>query len=475
MRSGLGAILLTGCFATGCLADNPPTGDGGSEGGSTATSEGTDAPSVDNMLGCAAGETCWLMFAAQTLDDRVEIFGGPAGSAPAYRGAINLDLKPGTDIGPLDEPFGMTLSDNGLHVITGHYPSRELGAMLTFPRTFFDDRDTSLIPVSDFFAGGGFSSGVVETRLGELEPIFSMPETLDGKVMVSVFANDLFAAEDSWVEPGKLAIVDADDPTDFALATLSGLDGGDCLGASQMVLLQDEQTAAVACDGNEAVAFLDLGDTSAAPADVASGITGTLCDLPFMNDRRARYLAHDGAGGVLLAMGPTPLNNSASQLFNVAADCGQIPIAVADADGQLGELVRFGDSHWLLARGAAAPDGERGIEVISPTGICNRLPGLEDAWSSEGDVLSPYALAVAPGGESLAIGAATSQIGATQDAVFGKVLWATLSGTNDPCTMTAEVTDLTDGGAGHAPAPLVGDTNTWRRSPSVVVIAEVEG
>ena len=477
MRSGLGATLA-GFFVASCLAENPSGAEsGGATTGDTDDSTGatTATPASDNMIGCPAGETCWVVLAAQTLDDRVEIFGAPAGGEPAYRGAIDLDLKPGTDLGPLDEPFGMVLSDTGLHVITGHYPTRELGAMLSFPSAFFDERDVELIPVADFFAGGAFSQGVVETRFDELEPIFALNRPLSGKLLVSVFANDLFASEETWTSPGKLAIVDANSPDDFALATLDGLEGGDCLGASQLVLLEDEQTAAVACDGNEAIAFLDLGDLSASPSDVAAGISGTLCDLPFQNDRRARYLAHDGAGGVLVGVGPTPLNATASQIFSVTSSCGLSPIEVADSDGQLGELVRFGDSHWLLAQGALAPDGARGVQVIGATGVCNTLPGLDAEWDTEGEPLSPYALQVAPDGEHLLIGAAPTQVGNAQNAIFGKVLWATLSGASDPCTMRATATDLTDGGTNHAPAPLAADTSTWRRSPSVVVLAQVEG
>ncbi|MEM6291896.1 MAG: hypothetical protein AAGA54_11545 [Myxococcota bacterium] len=455
-----------------CLPDNPS--------GSTETdaSDGADATtavdSADNMLGCDPGETCWVVLTAQTLDDRVEIFGGAAGNAPSYRGALDLDLKPGTELGPLDEPFGMSLSDTGLHVITGHYPTRELGAMLTFPTALFDEQ-SGTIDVDTFFTSGVFSEGVVETRFDEIEPIFALPQTVSGKVLVSVFANDLFAAEDTWIEPGKLAVVDAANPADFALATLSGLDGGDCLGASQVVLLENEQSAAVACDGNEAVAFLDLGDLSASPGDVAGGITGRICDLPFQNDRRARYLAHDGAGGVLLGLGPTPLNATTSQIYSVTSDCNLSPIDVADSDGQLGEIVRFDDTHWLLAQGAIAPQGVRGVQVVSPTGICNTLTGLEDAWSTEGDTISPYAIAVAPDGEHLAVGAGPSSIGNVQNSIYGKLLWVTLEGADDPCTMTAEFVDLTDGGGGRAPAPSVGDEATWRRGPNVVVIAEVTG
>ncbi len=473
MRLGLCGALLAGCVVSGCLADNPD----GSEGSATdGSSETTATVEVDNMLGCPAGESCWIVLVAQSLDDRVEVFGGLAGETPSYRGGIDLDLKPGTELGPLDEPFGMAISDNGLHVVTGHYPTRELGAMLTFPRAFFDDRDVALVPVNSFFTSGAFSEGVIETRFNELEPIFTMPETLGGKVLVSVFANDLFTGEEGWTTPGKLAIVDANNPADFALAELSGLTGGDCLGASQMVLLRDEQTAAVACDGNEAIAFLDLGDLSASPADAAAGITGTLCDLPFQNDRRTRYLAHDGAGGVLVAVGPTPLNDTASQLYNVTQTCGLAPIPVGTTDAQLGELVRFGDSHWLLAQGAIAPNGERGVRVVSETGeVCNALPGLDEAWDTEGNVLAPYALTVAPDGQHLAIGAAPSSVGTSASGIYGKLLWATLNGVDDPCTMTAKAVDLGTGAAGTAPAPLPGDPSTWRRGPNVVVVAQVEG
>ncbi|MBV1859062.1 MAG: hypothetical protein KUG77_11680 [Nannocystaceae bacterium] len=475
MRLGLGAALLLGYAVSGCLAENPS----GSEGSDTdgGSSETASTPQVDNMLGCPAGESCWVVLVAQALDDRVEVFGGLAGATPSYRGGIDLDLKPGTEIGPLDEPFGMALSEEGLHVITGHYPSVERGAMLTFPQAFFDERDAALIPDDSFFAGGAFSEGVVETRFEQTEPIFALSRPVSGKVLVSVFANDLFAIEDTWTIPGKLAVIDASNPADFALITLTGLEDGDCLGASQLILLGDEQTAAVACDGNEAIAFLDLGDMSGSPAEAAAGVTGKLCDLPFQEDRRTRYLAHDGAGGVLVGVGPTPLNGQiSSQLYNVTpANCGLSPISVGASDAQLGELVRFGESHWLLAQGALAPDGMRGVQVISSTGICNTLPGLDDAWQTEGNILAPYALAVAPGGEHLAIGAAPSSVGSGQNGIYGKVLWATLEGVEDPCTMTAQVVDLGDGGAGHGPAPLPADPSTWRRGPNVVVVAQVEG
>lgn len=476
MRLGLCGALLAGCVVSGCLADNPDGSEGSATDGSSEATEATAAVEVDNMLGCPAGESCWIVLVAQSLDDRVEVFGGLAGETPSYRGGIDLDLKPGTEQGPLDEPFGMVLSETGLHVITGHYPSIERGAMVSFPRAFFNDRDAALIPDISFFMGGAFTEGVVETRFEETEPIFALSRPVSGKLLVSVFANDLFAGEESWTSPGKLAVIDAANPSDFALATLTGLEGGDCLGASQLILLGDERTAAVACDGNEAIAFLDLGDLSASTADAAAGITGTLCDLPFSENRRVRYLAPDGGGGVLVGVGPTPTNATASQLFNVTpAACDFSPFPVGTTDAQLGELVRFGDSHWLLARGAFAPDGERGIQIINGSGaICNTLPGLEDAWETEGDTLSPYALAVAPDGEHLAVGAGPS-FGTGEDAIYGKLLWATLSGVEDPCTMSANVMDLTDGSAGRAPAPLPADPSTWRRGPNVVVVAQVEG
>lgn len=474
-------VAALACFvAASCLAENPSSG----IESSTESGDGTDTtavPASDTMIGCPTGETCWVVLAAQTLDDRVEIFGAPAGNEPAYRGAIDLDLKPGTMTGPLDEPFGMALSDTGLHVITGHYPSTDRGAMLTFPSAFFDGRDAALIPDDDFFMGGVFSQGIVETRFEELEPIFAFDRPLSGKLLVSVFANDLFAGEDTWTSPGKLAIVDAADPSDFALTTLSGLDGGDCLGASQLTLLQDNQTAAVACDGNEGVAFLDLGDLSRSPSEIASSISGRYCDLPFASDRRARYLAHSGNGGALIGVGPGITPSVSSQVFAVFPGpdgCTFNPIQIASMDGLLGELVEFGAGHWLLAQGAISPAGVRGVQVITGEdagSVCNTLPGLDDAWDTEGDILSPYALAVAPDGEHLLIGAAPTGGGMNVNASYGKILWATLSGTDDPCTMTAEVVDLTDGAAGHAPAPSPNDTTTWRRSPSVVTITEVVG
>ncbi|MGH1344474.1 MAG: hypothetical protein ACRBN8_23135 [Nannocystales bacterium] len=476
MRFGPGAALLLACAVPGCLPDNPSSDDATET--DNETSDTTSTPDVDNMLGCPAGESCVVVLVAQALDDRVEVFGGLAGGTPSYRGGIDLDLKPGTEVGPLDEPFGMALSDTGLHVITGHYPSLERGAMLTFPRAFFDDRDVALIADDSFFLGGAFSEGIIETRFEEAEPIFVLGRPVSGKVLVSVFANDLFANEESWTTPGKLAVVDASNPSDFAMATLTGLENGDCDGASELVLLRDEQTAAVACDGNEAVAFLDLGDLSAPTTDVAAGITGKLCDLPFLNNRRVRYLAHDGAGGVLVGVGPTPLNGLvASQLYNVTpATCGFVPIEVAPSDAHLGELVRFGDTHWLLARGALSSDGERGVQVVSNNGvICNTLPGLDEAWESEGNILAPYALAVAPDGTHLAIGAGPATTGNIENSIYGKVLWATLSGADDPCTMTAKPVDLGDGGAGHAPAPQPTDASTWRRAPNVVVVTQVEG
>jgi hypothetical protein len=54
------------------------------------------------------------------------------------------------------------------------------------------------------------------------------------------------------------------------------------------------------------------------------------------------------------------------------------------------------------------------------------------------------------------------------------VLWASLSGP-DPCSLAADVIDLTDGDPGHAPAPVEDDPATFRRGPNVVVIQELSG
>ena len=489
------ACALAGLLvASGCLPDNPDgelTSD--TETSSDADTDPTGSTETDGgaqgFLGCATGQTCTLLLVSETLDDRVEIF--EPGGYTAYRGSIALDLKPGSSSsdGTLDEPFGIALTGPALHVIAGHYPTREQGSLLSFSRDWLAGYDVgSTVPTEDYFTpGAGFIDQVVHTSFGELEPIFLNPRHVgglesgqNGRLLIGVFNNDLFTGDQNWTQIGKLAVVDVDDPTNFGVANLS-LEGGDCLGASQVVLLDGTQ-AAVACDGNEAIAFLDLGDVATGePQAAAAAITGTLCELPGpRNSKRVRYLAPTGTGGVIVQYGPSAVSTSpVGQIHTMGPDCvpPTLPVTVGDGTAQLGELVQFDPAHWLIASGGAGADAERGVFVIqggADLEVCAIIEGFD--WSTGGgQLLTPYGLAVAPDGEHLAVGAAPFDSGNANDGMLGKVLWATLSGTDDPCTMTATVEDLTDGAAGHAPASNPADPSTWRRGPNVVVIEEVQG
>jgi hypothetical protein len=91
------------------------------------------------------------------------------------------------------------------------------------------------------------------------------------------------------------------------------------------------------------------------------------------------------------------------------------------------------------------------------------------------EVIDPFALAVTSDGAHLAVGAGPRpSITSSAGVGYGKVLWASLAGA-DPCSLTADVIDLTDGGSGRAPAPLETDPPTFRRGPNVVVIQEIAG
>ena len=173
------------------------------------------------ILGCDDG-SCLLVLVSQTLDDRLEIFAPRDPEGQMYRGAIGLDLVPnecpGCGLGDngegrLDEPFGLALTPAGLHVVTGHYPTPELGSLLTFPREWFAERPAGeLVPESEFFAGGAFS-GIEALSLEQLEPIFVRP--VGGKLVIGTFNNSLIAPEETWSRPGRLLIVDPMDSWSF--------------------------------------------------------------------------------------------------------------------------------------------------------------------------------------------------------------------------------------------------------------------
>ncbi|MEM6989760.1 MAG: hypothetical protein AAF721_04670 [Myxococcota bacterium] len=484
MRSRL--ITLGLCAAMlGCPTDDAPA-DGTDTEGTGADETGTDGDGGAGgaFLGCGAGETCTLVLVSQTLDDRVEVF-APGGADP-YRGAIDVDLKPnvceGCELGDfadgrLDEPFGLTRTGGFLHVAVGHYPAPDSGSIVSFPLAMFESLAVgSTLSVADYFAGGSFEEPVVANGLGELEPIFVTRR--GARLLVGTFNNDLFATEDNWTMAGRLLILDAADPG--AAPGVVDLGSLGCNGASQVIDLGGSSVA-VACDGNEKVAVLDVGDLDAVSAsDGAAAVTGVACDIPgAMVDRRVRYLAADGQGGFLVAEGPTPLTlMSGARLWHFDGECQMLGLANIAGSGQIGEVVAFpGESPtWLVASAGVLDPTQRGVLVVRSAGatleVCQTLPGLDAAWMSDDGMLEPFALALTSDGSGLAIGAGPFQAPATGPG-YGKVVWADLAGTDDPCTMTATATDLTDGTI--APAVDAADPATYRRAPNVVELVEISG
>jgi hypothetical protein len=467
-----------------CLPDNPSDDTG-------TTDDTTGGPAQGGaVLGCPSGRTCTVVIASQTLDDRVEIFAPDDPDGVVYRGAIDLDLKPnecqGCGLGDyggdrLDEPFGVTLTADHLSVILGHYPSPELGTLVSFPLSFFGDREAgNTIARSEFFAGGQFD-GVQATPLEQLEPIFI--HRWGDKLLVSVFNNNLFQSEDGWTQPGRLLVFDAADPgAGFAIRDLDDLEGGACAGAAQIVTVADG-TLALACDGNEGIAFLSGAEPTGASVDeVAAGLQGTMCQLPSATSgRRVRYLAPDGVGGALVAEGGGATLLGGARLWTYDAACAMQGFAMLpDEDWQLGQVALLPgtpETTWLLASGAATATGHRGIHVVqggSSLQVCGLVAGFDESFvDGSGAALEPFALAPSRDGSHLAVGVAPLAAPMSGPG-YGKVLWAELSGLDDPCTLSAEVTDLTAGGSG-APEVDAADASTFRRAPLVVELFEVQG
>lgn len=471
-------------WGSACVGDDG-TSEGAGTGVDSETSVGAeDAVAGGDFLGCAEGQRCTLVLVSQTLDDRIEIF--DPGNASPYRGAIDLDLKPnvceGCELGDhadgrLDEPFGLVRAGGYLHVSVGHYPDPTHGTLVSFPLSMFEALTPgATLSVADYFDRGSFIKPTFAQELGELEPIFVT--AIGERVLIGVFNNDLFATEDTWMQPGKLLVVDAADPA----APLGEVDLGqyECNGAAQVVSL-GTTTLAVACDGNERVAVLDVPALQTTPpVDVGATITGTTCEIPgAMADRRVRYLAPDGSGGFVVAEGPTPLSlMSGSRLWHFDGSCQMLGLVSFSGAGQVGEVERFAGETptWLVATAGVLDPEQRGVHVVRSSGgsleICQTLEGFSAHWTTADGELEPFGLAVRSDGSGVAVGAGPFQP-ASAGPGFGKVLWAELEGVDDPCTMTATVTDLTDGA--FAPAVDPGDAATFRRAPHVVELVELRG
>lgn len=501
LRSSCLAPWLVGALAAGCLPENP-SNDGTSTSEGTADSTGgetDDGAAGGELLGCLPGG-CVMLLATQTLDDRVEVF-VPDHPDSAYRGAISMDLKPNecggcgpgdNGSGRLDEPFGLARSGGFLHVLTGHYPSRQEGSLVSFPLSVFEGyAPGTVVPVSDYFGSSQFIEPVFGRSLGEVEPIF-MHQHASGRLVVGVFNNDLFAGEDTWTQTGRILVIDPTDPTgEIGEVTLEGLDTGPCQGASQVVDLGSD-ILAVACDGNEGVAVLDgsnLAQGTVAEAAATLG-TGALCPIPgAIPGKRVRYLAPDGGAGTgfVVGEGPTPLDiNGSARLWHISTGCAPLGnVSLSDmgaaGDWQLGEIVRLpaADPTWLFASGSATAGGRRGIfvahEASGSLEVCpDPVAGFDASWDDgNGGTIEPFALAITSDGANLAVGAGPF-IADPAGVGFGKVLWASLSGA-DPCSLSASVTDLTNGDPGRAPLATAAEPLTFRRGPNVVVIQEIPG
>ncbi len=178
-------------------------------------------------------------------------------------------------------------------------------------------------------------------------------------------------------------------------------------------------------------------------------------------------------------MGPgVNANQDASgQVWHVDPACSALAPIVVGTDGTASptHILPFDDTHWLVASGGSGPDAKRGIYVVTAAlELCGPLPGFDEAWSTAVGELNPIALALTPGKE-LVVSAGPPAGVSAQDGVFGKVLWATLQGVDDPCSMSAEVTDLSDGILGHAPVVDPALPATHRSGGAVVLMAEVSG
>jgi len=469
-------LALVACNGGGSSDDEDPD-----TSGSADTTETGDTGMIPETgpLACPGGESCTIVIASQALDDRVEIFTA-RGSGPAYRGAIDLDLKPnpgGNNEGEnLDEPFGMTVSEAGLSLLLGHYPARNSGSLVVFPHEFLAGQEQgTTIPQSSFFAGGTFTAPVTDILLGEEEPIFAVQHP-SGRILVGAFENDLFAPETEWTNPGQLVVVDPA-TGEVGRKVLDPLGTGGCQGAWSIVALDDAvDTVALSCDGNDGAVVLDVsGIGQGSVADATAAVDGCFADVLFP-DKRVRSIAPDGEGGFLLVEHSTLADLQDGRFYRFDGECNPIG-AMTTFSGALFEIrqsVLFSTDagpRWLLASGLLP---EHGVHVVRDSGagpeVCGRLADLDASWTGDdGGEIHPYALALDRGHTGLAIGAGPPE--ALDDmAGYGRVLWAELDPSVDPCEASpvVSVTDLT----ASAPAVDAGDPATWRRGPNVVHIVQ---
>lgn len=472
MRAPWSSILL---FTVACLPDNPIVDDGDGE------SSETDGELVESgLLGCPSDSACTLVVVSQTIDDRVELFEA-VGPGPTYRGAIDLDLKPNPngDISGefLDEPYGLAWDGSALHVLVGHYPSRDVGSLLSFPAAELAAIESgTMLPHTDWFAGGEVTGlGVRLTTLARTEPQ-SMIEHPSGALLIAVFANDLMLPDAMWQAPSELLALGpfSGDANPEPRVAMPG-----CAGAWNVVALdEDTDAVALACDGDERVAILD----TAALGEDGSGSASPRCvgEIPF-SDKRVRYLAPDGLGGVVVGEHPPIVSaDEDARLWWFDGDCelrGFSPFE-GPLSWHLRELewLPSVSPRWLLAQA----EGEVGSVVILGGDVdsgeiteCGRLDELASAgvWTASGgsEPLRPHTLALAQDGHGLALTAAPADY-ANAEPGYAGVWWIELDYADEPCDAT--VLEAVELSAAAPPVdPLV--PATWRRAPDVVTLIEL--
>ena len=469
------ALVCAGLVA--CLPDNPIV-DTTTSASSTTNGSDSDTGSAAGLFACERAE-CTFVLVSQTLDDRVDIW--EVGDAPALRGRVDLDLKPDpsglqTAGNLLDEPYGLSLTEGELRVLVGHYPDTAKGSLVVLPEALFGDLEPGgVAPVSDLFDGAKFVGGAADLELDRREAIFAVPHA-SGRMIVGVFANDLRSLE--WPNASQLLIVD---PSLEGAAAIGAFDLGGldvpCRGAWGMTAVDDAsapQRVALACDGSDSVAVVDLpADLGAGtPAEAAAAASG--CGVKLLDTGwTTRFVAPDGNGGVLAVQSQLI---SGPRLWRVSGGCSAVPATKALADDFAGRralnevaLLDAAGPTWLVA-GSVPETGVYVIQGADPT-VCGAVSGLDGAFTpAGGEANAPYALALADDGLHLAIGSGPPS-NPESSAGRGQVHWVSLdtSGLASCAVAAAEVTELT---AGHFAAS---DPKTWVRAPNVIEVVTRAG
>lgn len=473
------AALLSAC--DGCGDDGEGTADTVDSSESSAGETGTTDGPASGLLACPAGESCTIVLVAEAFDDRIDVFSA-RGPGPLYRGSIDVDLKPnpmGDNEGEnLDEPYGMAVTDQGLAVLLGHYPMRQAGSLVLFPHELLAAQaEGSTLASSAFFAGGTFTAGVTDISFGVEEPIFVRAHP-SGRLLVGVFDNDLFAPENEWTNPGQLLVVDPVSG-EFGTRSLATIDGGSCAGAWSVVPLDPAMdSVGLACDGDEGVVILDVsGVGEGAVADAAAAIDGCFADI-LLPDRRVRYVAPDGDGGMLLVDSTPNYDPTGGKLWRFDAACAQVgePSTLDQQYWEVREIVHLPNAagpRWLMPIGRGTQG--RGVHVLRDVGgsteVCRTLDAeLTQYWAGDdGLEVHPFALATTKRGDGVAIGA--GPVDAVKDMPgYGRVLWLDIDTSIDPCDAGAvtSVIDLT----ASAPAVSPDDPATWRRGPNQIFVQQ---